>query len=193
MFARFAQLFSRPAQPPAAPRFRPALNVLEDRTTPTAFNLFRQLDAAIGSTLHAVQQVLAPTGGAPAQTSPAPAQQTASLSGVVQDGSGAAQAGVQVTLNGTTEQGQSVTVTVATDANGAYSFAGLQAGTYTITEQPPEPPSGCCYVGTQEYSGQINGQSSGAVTSGATTPAIALKAGDVGTDFDFVNNYALAG
>lgn len=194
MFARFARLFARPAATPAtAGRFRPTLNALEDRTTPSISSLFGHLDAAIGDTLHVIHQTLTFSGGTSVQSSPAPAQQAASLSGVVQDGNGEAQAGVQVTLNGTTTQGQSVTITVLTDANGVYSFTNLQPGTYTLTEQPPAAPSGYSYTGTQDYSGQINGQGSGTVTSGTTTPSITLNSGDVGTEFNFVNNYELLG
>ena len=43
-------------------------------------------------------------------------------------------AGVPVRLTGTNDIGQAVDVTVNTDANGAYSFTGLRAGTYTVTE-----------------------------------------------------------
>jgi hypothetical protein len=195
MFARFARLFSHTASTPATTgRFRPTLNTLEDRTTPSISSLLGHLDAAIGNTLHTVRQVLAPPSGTPpAQPSPAPAQQATSLSGVVQDGSGNAQAGVQVTLNGTTSQGQSVTITVVTDANGAYSFTNLQAGTYTLTEQPPEAPSGYSYANTQDYSGQINGQGTATITSGTTTPSITLNSGDVGTQYNFINNYELLG
>lgn len=46
-------------------------------------------------------------------------------------------AGVTVTLTGTTEQGEAVTRTATTDANGYYSFAGLLNGTYTVKETQP--------------------------------------------------------
>ena len=42
-----------------------------------------------------------------------------------------------VTLTGTTGSGQNVNLTTTTDSTGAYNFANLQAGTYTITETQP--------------------------------------------------------
>ncbi len=46
--------------------------------------------------------------------------------------------GVTVTLTGTATDGTPITRTVVTDSSGAYEFAGLKPGTYTITEtQPP--------------------------------------------------------
>lgn len=44
---------------------------------------------------------------------------------------------VEVTLTGTTVDGAAVNLTTTTDVNGAYSFTGLRAGTYTITETQP--------------------------------------------------------
>jgi hypothetical protein len=48
--------------------------------------------------------------------------------------------GVSVRLQGTNDLGQAVDVTVETDANGHYEFAGLRVGTYSVTKQfdPPE-------------------------------------------------------
>ena len=76
------------------------------------------------------------------------AEKTGGLSGYVyhdKNGNGARDtagdpgiAGVTVTLTGTTEQGESVTRTVTTDANGHYNFAGLLNGTYTVKETQPE-------------------------------------------------------
>lgn len=48
-------------------------------------------------------------------------------------------AGVLVTLTGTTNSGQSVTLSTQTNANGFYLFSALPAGTYTISEQVPSP------------------------------------------------------
>ena len=45
--------------------------------------------------------------------------------------------GTTVTLTGTTSQGTPVTLTTTTDNAGAYSFANLQAGSYTIQELQP--------------------------------------------------------
>ena len=46
-------------------------------------------------------------------------------------------AGVAVVLTGTDVYGDPVNVTVLTDANGFYSFDGLTAGTYTVTQIQP--------------------------------------------------------
>jgi SdrD B-like domain/LPXTG cell wall anchor motif len=46
--------------------------------------------------------------------------------------------GLQITLTGTTLGGTTITpVTLTTDANGNYSFTGLEAGHYMVTESPP--------------------------------------------------------
>ena len=47
-------------------------------------------------------------------------------------------AGVEITLTGTDVFGSPVTRTTLTDANGNYTFDGLQAGTYTVTQTQPE-------------------------------------------------------
>jgi hypothetical protein len=61
-----------------------------------------------------------------------------SISGsVVDDATNTGIAGVQVTLTGTTAQGQAVTLTTITDQNGSYQFNNLSAGTYSISEQLP--------------------------------------------------------
>ncbi len=65
------------------------------------------------------------------------AETTSSLAGTVVDQNGNGIAGVTVTLSGTNDAGQTVTQTTVTDANGDYSFDGLLAGTYTITESQP--------------------------------------------------------
>ena len=46
--------------------------------------------------------------------------------------------GVLITLSGTDVFGDPVTLTVLTDANGNYSFDGLNAGDYTITQTQPQ-------------------------------------------------------
>ncbi len=45
--------------------------------------------------------------------------------------------GVTVTLTGTTDQGTGVNQAVPTDGGGAYGFANLRPGVYTLTETPP--------------------------------------------------------
>src|SRR5262249_42926744 len=72
--------------------------------------------------------------------------QSSSLSGYVYNDSnndGTKQAGetgisgATVTLTGTNDLGNSVSITTTTDANGLYSFGNLRPGTYTITETQP--------------------------------------------------------
>src|SRR5205823_13044677 len=46
-------------------------------------------------------------------------------------------AGVLVTLTGTDNLGHAVVLTATTDGNGNYSFTGLSAGNYTLTETQP--------------------------------------------------------
>lgn len=55
----------------------------------------------------------------------------------VQDTGEAGIAGVLLTLTGTDTLGQAVNATATTDANGAYSFANLAGGTYTVTQTQP--------------------------------------------------------
>ncbi len=45
--------------------------------------------------------------------------------------------GVTLTLTGTDDLGNSVTLATTTDGNGDYSFTNLRPGTYTVTETPP--------------------------------------------------------
>ena len=40
-------------------------------------------------------------------------------------------------LTGVNDLGASVSLTAITDANGAYTFSNLRAGTYTVTETQP--------------------------------------------------------
>ena len=57
--------------------------------------------------------------------------------GELQPGEGGI-AGVEIILTGTDVLGNSVEITVLTDANGRYTFAGLNAGTYSVTQIQPE-------------------------------------------------------
>ncbi len=83
-------------------------------------------------------------------------------------------AGVDVTLTGTDNDGNAVNLTTITDANGAYSFADVAAGTYTITEtQPAEYLDGTAAAGTL---GGVAGEN---VISGIVID------GEDGTGYDF--------
>ena len=58
-------------------------------------------------------------------------------------------ANVTITLTGVQNNGQNITRTVQTGANGTYQFQGLLAGTYTITQtQPTGFDDGRAFVGT---------------------------------------------
>lgn len=56
---------------------------------------------------------------------------------VVNDANNTGIAGIQITLTGTTLQGQSVTLTTFTDQNGLFQFNNLSAGTYSLREELP--------------------------------------------------------
>lgn len=80
-------------------------------------------------------------------TGPPPADAPSSLSGSVYndanrngtfDSGEAGIAGVTLTLTGTDNSGQAVSLTTTTGGDGSYSFPGLQAGSYTITETRPD-------------------------------------------------------
>lgn len=45
--------------------------------------------------------------------------------------------GVVITLGGTDDQGQNLSLTTTTASDGSYSFTGLRPGTYTLTETSP--------------------------------------------------------
>jgi protocatechuate 3,4-dioxygenase beta subunit len=82
---------------------------------------------------------------------------------------------VLITLTGTDDQGNAVTLTQRTDANGAYRFANLRPGTYTLTErQPNEFLDGKDSVGTL-----------GGVAGPDQFNGIVVDAGDVGRDYNF--------
>jgi uncharacterized repeat protein (TIGR01451 family) len=82
--------------------------------------------------------------------------------------------GVQITLTGTNDQG-AVSQTVQTDSNGAYKFANLRPGTYTLTETPP--------TGYRDGKDSIGTQ--GGTVGIDTFTNIVLGIGIVGTDNDF--------
>ncbi len=94
-------------------------------------------------------------------------------------------ANVTISLAGTDDLGAPVNATTTTDASGAYAFANLRPGTYTVTEptQPPGTVNGITTPGT------IGGTSSGTATPPTTTPsaiaAIALPPGGASINNDF--------
>ena len=103
--------------------------------------------------------------GAPAATAG-----TASISGTVfddidfsgtQDPGEGGLGGVTLHLTGTDDQGSAVDLTVQTDDSGHYSFTGLRAGTYTLTEDEP-----ALYVSSSNRAGSAGGTVNGDVISG---------------------------
>ena len=110
---------------------------------------------------------------------------TASISGTVfedPDNDGVQEAGetgiegVTVTLTGTDDLGNPVSLTTTTDANGAYEFDGLLSGTYTVTEtQPVDYFDGIDTVGSAAGDGSVND----------VVSAIELAPGTEATDYDF--------
>lgn len=98
----------------------------------------------------------------------------ASISGSVVDNNGAPIAGVTITLTGTSSD------TTTTDASGDYSFTGLAAGTYTVSE---DQPAG--YADGGETAGTIGGGSVGDDSVDDVISGIVLAAGDDSIDNDF--------
>jgi choice-of-anchor A domain-containing protein len=104
----------------------------------------------------------------------------ASLSGFVAR-YGVGIADVTVTLTGTDSQGRPISLQSITDSNGAYTFAGLQPGTYTIVA--PDVPGGFTI---QASSGSVNGVlGDGTVDANNDITDIALKSGDQAINFDY--------
>jgi cyclophilin family peptidyl-prolyl cis-trans isomerase len=111
------------------------------------------------------------------QPSTAATAGTSSLAGTVKSTSGAAMSGVEVTLTGIDMTGRALSSNTTTDANGAYQFTALQAGTYALnlTGQPsgflPGQPS---VLGSPAGQSFLNGQIS----------QIQLGAGVSGTNYN---------
>jgi uncharacterized repeat protein (TIGR01451 family) len=89
---------------------------------------------------------------------------------------------VVVTLTGLDHLGNPVSLTTNTAANGAYSFAGLRPGSYTLTEtQPVGYLDGKETAGTQ-YGGTVNNTLDSQVISGVVNP---LGSNLTGLDYNF--------
>jgi hypothetical protein len=113
------------------------------------------------------------------------AVQPSSVAGFVYADGGAgnlsALGGVLLTLTGTTTSGQQVTLTATTNTDGSYSFANLQAGTYTITETLPNG-----YTWETVNVGTVNGTQNGSAAYTALT-GITLNPGDNGINYNFID------
>jgi hypothetical protein len=128
-------------------KFRPQLQSLENRDAPCSVHVPAFVAPLVSQCSHAVNNPHCvftvkcnhghpgQGGGGTGGTGGGTGSTTESISGTVVNGrdNTTPEAGVTVTLtNTTTGAVQSVT----TDANGNFSFSGLQAGTYTLVETP---------------------------------------------------------
>lgn len=115
-----------------------------------------------------------------AGTTPSTPPPPASLSGYVTGLQGIPLANVTVELIGTDVNGVAVDVSAVTDANGFYTFNGLEAGTYTLEE--PQP-SGVTL--NQTSVGTVGGVTDGVALTTGDIAQITLEDGDQGIDYDF--------
>jgi hypothetical protein len=100
----------------------------------------------------------------------------ATLSGLVTDVNNVPLAGAVLTLTGTNNQGQTITLTFTTDSTGTYSFGNLLPGTYSIQITPPTG-----FVTVVASPGSLGGTP---MTDGVSN--IVLNAGDNATGYNFV-------
>jgi hypothetical protein len=121
-------------------------------------------------------------------TPPQSATGNGSLSGFVYfdanqdatDGFNRGIAGVTIQLQGVNDLGETVVLTTTTDENGAYTFTGLRAGTYSIWE---EQPAG--YADGNDYLGTINGEVVGTADENDRFAEIQLLTDEDGIDYIF--------
>jgi hypothetical protein len=133
---------------------------------PNAFvYLFSRMGGVAGATANGgfEEWAVRKTGGQPAAG-------TSSLSGSVfvdrnfngTHDPGEGLAGVTIQLQGVDDLGNTVVLLAITDANGAYSFTGLRAGTYSLLEVQPDDSQ---LLDGQDFVGTINGQTVGSVAN----------------------------
>ncbi len=84
-------------------------------------------------------------------------------------------AGVTVTLTGTDDLGQTITLPMTTAADGTYSFTNLRPGTYTLTETQP-----AAYLDGKDAAGLLGG-----VVGVDQVSGIVVAAGDAGAGYNF--------
>jgi hypothetical protein len=124
---------------------------------------------------------------------PVPASPPASLSGFVFDtssGTRVGMAGIRVTLTGITSTGQSVTFVAVTAADGSYSFTNLAPGTYSVSEDTTQLPSG--YTSQAQAGTENPGLTTVDGTNNVSSiTAITLQAGDDAVNYDFLNSLSL--
>ena len=111
----------------------------------------------------------------------------ANINGRMDPGEGLA--GVTIQLQGVDDEGNTVVLTAVTDANGAYAFNNLRAGTYTLLETQPdggdlgELVDGADFVGT--INGQVVGQVDGEGLGNDRLYDILLGVDEHGIDYNF--------
>ncbi|MFN0186266.1 MAG: SdrD B-like domain-containing protein [Aquabacterium sp.] len=95
-------------------------------------------------------------------------------------------AGVTIVLTGTDDLGRPVNLSVTTDANGNYSFAGLRPGSYALTQpqQPGGTVDGRTVPGSTGGSATSPGQTPSAITGIVLGPGVA----SVGNNFGEIGN-----
>ena len=94
----------------------------------------------------------------------------------VQDAGEAGIAGVEITLTGTDDLGNPVSLTTTTDADGNYTFDYLLSGDYTVTETQPVG-----YLDGIDTAGDAGGDT----TTSDTTTGVALDPGQDATGYTF--------
>jgi hypothetical protein len=95
----------------------------------------------------------------------------------------AGQPGVVVELSYVDALGATVTLTAQADADGAFSFVGLAAGTYTLTQRVPEG-----FTASGATVGTVDGVTPDGQAPGAdAVTGIVLGAGDAGDGYEFRN------
>lgn len=100
--------------------------------------------------------------------------------GVHGAGETAGVAGTTITLTGTDDLGNAVSLTTTTDAAGAYAFTNLRPGTYALAEaQPAEWTDGADIVG------KVGGTTRGTLAGNDHIGGIVLAAGESGSGYDF--------
>ena len=85
-----------------------------------------------------------------------------------------------VMLTGTNSQGQAVTLSTTSAADGTYSFTGLLPGTYTITDAPPSS-----FTAEQVDVGTVNGVVNGSASGASAIGSIVVAAGQSGINYNF--------
>ncbi len=104
----------------------------------------------------------------------------------VKDGFESGISGVTVTLTGTDDRGASVNIPATTSATGAYSFANLRPGTYTISEtQPPGYTDGADTLGTGLTAPNSAGSAAVNDTFSAITIASVASGNNAGSNYNF--------